>query len=369
MADEDKSSKTEEATSKRKAESFEKGTFARAEEISVTFGLMASFVVVLFILTGAAADMAVLTRHIFSNISNYQLNIEMVSVYVQQIGAGVLKAILPALLLSVLAAIIAGGLQTRFGLTMKVLELKPDKLNPINGFKQKYGPQALVKFGIDFLKFVTIGIVILLGVRTVTRHEIFNSETEPFQILVFIRSTTLYMVSLLIVAMGLISVINYMYQKYKTAEDMKMTKQEIKDEHKNAEGDPMVKNARRQMARQLVERQMFAAVPDADLVVTNPTHFAVALRYDRERENAPVVLAKGKNLIAQKIKALARDNGVPVIENKPVARSLYKIGKPGQAIPPQMYQVVAEVLAYVYRTHHRYFEKRARMRKQQLIVD
>jgi flagellar biosynthetic protein FlhB len=177
------------------------------------------------------------------------------------------------------------------------------------------------------------------------------------------------MASLLIVAMGLLAIVNYTYQRFKVGEDLKMSKQELKDEHKQAEGDPMIKSARRQMARQLVERQMFAAVPDADMVVTNPTHYAVALRYDRGREDAPVVLAKGKNLIAQRIKALARENGVPVIENKPVARGLYKLGKPGQPIPPQMYQVVAQVLAYVYRTHRRYFREREHLRRRARIID
>ena len=163
--------------------------------------------------------------------------------------------------------------------------------------------------------------------------------------------------------MACIAAINFLYQKYKTGENLKMSRQDVKDENKQAEGDPMIKSARRQMARQLIERQMFAAVPDADLVVTNPTHFAVALRYDRDQDQAPVVLAKGKNLIAQKIKKLARGHGIPVIENKPVARALYKFGKPGQAVPNQMFRVVAEVLAYVYKNNRRFFQLKERQRK------
>lgn len=369
MPDEDKSSKTEEATPKRREKAFEEGNFPKAEEIQVAFGMAAAFLAVLFVMTGASQKMAVFAQHIFGNLATYQLEIDLVASRSRSIASGILHSILPAMLLSVVFAIAAGGIQTGFRLTPKVAEFKPDKLDPIKGFKNKYGTQALVKFGIDLLKFVTIALVVLLGVRKVVNHEIFSTKVEPYHVLTFIWSSTLYMATLLIVAMGLLAAVNYLYQRYKNNEDLKMSKQELKDEHKQSEGDPMVKNARRQMARQLVERQMFAAVPDADMVVTNPTHYAVALRYDRGREDAPVVLAKGKNLIAEKIKKLARENGVPIIENKPVARGLYKLGKPGQAIPPQMYQVVAEVLAFVYRTHRRYFQHREIMRRNNRILD
>jgi flagellar biosynthetic protein FlhB len=361
--DEDKSSKTEEATPKKRHEAFEKGNFAKAEEIQVVFSLVASFVVVLFVAVQASEQIALLMSYVYSNLSRYVLTAEVVSDYAKTGGSGLLGLLAPALGLAMISGILAGGLQSGFQLTPKVLEFKPEKLNPISGFKQKYGPQALVKFGIDFFKFVSIGFVIWMGVRRVVFHEIFYTRVEPIQIGRFIQSTTLYLLTLLIAAMAVLAVINFAYQKYKTSDGIKMSKQDLKDEHKQSDGDPMVKNARRQMARQLVERQMFASVPDADMIVTNPTHFAVALRYDREKDAAPIVLAKGKNLIAQKIKKLARECGVPIVENKPVARALYKYGKPGQGVPPQMYQVIAEVLAYVYRTNRSFFQQRRRNRK------
>lgn len=369
MPEEDKASKTEEATAKRKEEAFKEGNFAKAEEIQVAFGLVAAFLSVLFVLTGAAQKMGVFGQHMFGNLHSYGINIEMATAQARNIGGAILYTLAPVFLLGVVAAIVAGGMQSRFGITPKAVEPKPRKINPISGFKQKFGKQALVKFGVDFLKFVTIAMVVFLGVQKVMRHEIFHTQTEPFQVLHFIWTTTLFIAALLIVAMGLLAAVNYIYQRYKTAEDLKMSKQEVKDERKQAEGDPMVKNARRQMARKLVERQMFAAIPDADVVVTNPTHFAVALRYDRGQEDAPVILAKGRNLIAESIKRLAKENGVPVVENKPVARGLFKLGKPGQQIPPQMYRVVAEVLAFVYRNHRRHFENRERMRRRAKASD
>ena len=360
--DEDKSSKTEEATPKKRQEAFEKGTFAKAEEVQVAFGLIATFMVVLFVAVRGSEQIALLMSYVYGNLANYELSIEVVSAYAISGGSGLLGLLGPALALAVVFSILAGGLQTRFQLTPKVLEFKGSRINPISGFKQKYGPPALMKFAIDFLKFITIAFVIWMGVRRVIQHDIFHTRVEPVQIGKFIQTTTLHMLTQLIIAMGVIAAINFMYQRHKTNKDMMMSKQDLKDENKNAEGDPMVKNARRQMARRMVERQMFAAVPDADMVVTNPTHFAVALRYDRSKDAAPVILAKGKNLIAQKIKQLARDNGVPIHENRPVARALYKFGKPGQTVPPQMYKVVAEVLAYVYRTNRSFFSQRERRR-------
>jgi flagellar biosynthetic protein FlhB len=134
-----------------------------------------------------------------------------------------------------------------------------------------------------------------------------------------------------------------------------MTKQEVKDENRQAMGDPNVKMAQRAMARRLLMRQMMADVPKADVIVTNPTHYAVALKYERGKDTAPVVLAKGQNLFAQRIKAMGAKFEVPTVENKPVARALYKFGQVGKPIPAQLYQAIAEILGYVYRTHRYYF--------------
>jgi len=362
-ADEDKSSKTEEATPKKRQEAFEQGNFAKAEEIQVVFSLIASFIVVLFVAVRASEQISMLMSYVYGNLAKYKLTHEVVSAYAVTGGSAMLALLGPALALAVVFSILAGGMQTRFQLTPKVLQFKGSKINPISGFKQKYGPQALMKFVIDLLKFCTIAFVIWVGVQRVVAHEIFHTRVEPIQIGRFIQSTTLYLLTQLIIAMAVIAAINFIYQRHKTNKGMMMSKNDLKDESKQAEGDPMVKNARRQMARQMIERQMFAAVPEADMVVTNPTHFAVALRYDRSQDQAPMVLAKGKNLIAQKIKKLARDHGVPVVENRPVARALYKFGKPGQTVPPQMYKVVAEVLAFVYRNNRNFFYQRQRRKK------
>jgi len=168
----------------------------------------------------------------------------------------------------------------------------------------------------------------------------------------------------LVVAISIIAIINYFFQKKKTMDDLKMTKQEVKDERKNQEGDPAVKSRQRALSRSLLQKQMLQSVPEADVVVTNPTHFAIALKYEREEDSAPIVLAKGQNLFAQKIKSIAAEHDVPMVENKPVAQMLYKMGQVGSAIPYELYQVVAEILAEVYKSHRYHFHKLQARRRQ-----
>ncbi len=151
--------------------------------------------------------------------------------------------------------------------------------------------------------------------------------------------------------------ISYGYEKFKKSREHMMTRDEVKQERKQAEGDMHTKAAMRRMARRLMQKQMLKGVPTADVVVTNPTHFAVALKYERGKDKAPVVLAKGENRFALRIKELAREHGVPTVENRPVARLLFAMGKVGETIPAELYQAVAEILAVVYRTHRYYFHR------------
>lgn len=364
MAEEqDKSSKTEQPTGKKLDEARKSGNFARAEEVQVVFGLMAAFVVLFFYAQEIGSSLAMTMQGILGNLGEFPFNRTMAIVTGRDGLGAMLFLISPVCAAGVLASVLAGGLQSGFRLSPKVLQFKGKKLNPVNGFKEKYGKQAYVKFCLDLLKLLAIGGVITFGVYRVTQHPIFYTRIEILDIGRFILEATLYILALLILAMGLIALIHFLYQKQKVHSDLMMTRQEVKDETKQQEGDQTVKSARRQLAHRLMERQMFAAIPGADVVVTNPTHYAVALRYNRSVDSAPMVLAKGRNLIAQKIKGIAREHKVPIVENKPAAQALYKIGQTGKPIPPQMYKIVAEVLAYVYRTHRNFFAQRKRSLK------
>lgn len=365
MADTDKDQKTEDPTSKRLSEAFKEGNFAKAEEIQVALMLAASFFALLFYAGNGARNLGLLASDIFARVGEVTINAETAVGWMRHAYTEGLAILIPIMLPCTAAAILGAGLQSGFKLTPKVLSWKPQRLNPVTGFKNLFSKDKLRAFLIEFMKFAAVLAIILNGIMALLDDPIFHHPVTAIYTLMFIHRLFLVVFIRLVIAIGIIAAINYFFQKRKNFEDLKMTKQEAKDERKNQEGDPAVKGRQRALARSLLQRQMFGAVPDADVVVTNPTHFAIALKYERGQDDAPVILAKGQNLIAQKIKAIARDNDVPMVENKPVAQMLFKMGKVGSPVPYELYQVVAEILAHVYKTHRYYFHQlHARRRAQ-----
>jgi flagellar biosynthesis protein FlhB len=366
MADADKDQKTEDPSSKKLEDAFKDGNFAKAQEIQMTATLAASFFALLFYASHGARDLAFIAIDIFSRIGQITITVESGIDWIHYLYHRGMAIVLPVILLCTAAAIIAAGLQSGFKLTPKVLSWKPERLDPIKGFKNLFSINKLRDFLIEFLKFSAVLIIILNGILSLLKDPIFHHPVTPAYTLIFIHRLFLLVFIRLVIAIGIIAAINYFFQKHKTHQDLKMTKQEVSDERKNQEGNPAVKGRQRALARSILQRQMLGAVPNADVVVTNPTHFAIALKYERGKDDAPVILAKGQNLMAQKIKAIARENGVPMVENRPVAQMLYKMGKVGSSIPYEMYQVVAEILANVYKTHRYYFHQLQSRRKASL---
>jgi flagellar biosynthetic protein FlhB len=220
-----------------------------------------------------------------------------------------------------------------------------------------FSKAALVRGGIDLLKLGAISLALWVGTKHLVLDPLFTAPIEAAYLAQFLHRATLDFFGQLLVALGVIAALGYGYEKYKTSRDLMMTRQEVKDERRNAETDPQIKNAQRRLGRRLMQKQMLAAVAIADVVLTNPTHYAVALRYERGKDQAPVVLAKGENRFAQRIKALAAEHGVPTVENKALARLLFSLGQVGETIPTELYQAVASILAVVYRTHRYYFHR------------
>ncbi|TVR49991.1 MAG: EscU/YscU/HrcU family type III secretion system export apparatus switch protein [Puniceicoccaceae bacterium] len=357
MADQDKASKTEEPTEKRIKDAFEEGQFAKSPEIQVAFGLGAGFLVLLF--AGPTIGMRVgeIGQMILGSLAEFEVNRDSLGMWTR-FGIGeVMQLVMPITLAAVVAGVVSGGLQSGFQLSPKALEVKWEKMNPASGFKRLVSADVLVRFGIDLLKLIAVVGILLLALRRVMQDPIFHSAVDIRHVGNFILDTALYVLVRVLLATAVIAAISYFYQKQKTRKDLRMTRDEVKRERKNAEGDPHVKSAQRAMARRLLVKQMLSAVPTADVVVTNPTHFAVALKYEQGVDRAPVVLARGENLFAQRIKELARRHGVPMVENRPLARMLYKYGRVRKEIPAQLYQAVAEILAFVYRTHRYYFHR------------
>ncbi|BET66060.1 flagellar biosynthesis protein FlhB [Opitutales bacterium ASA1] len=357
MAETDQDQKTEEPTAKRLSEAFQEGQFAQSPDVGIAVGLIVIFCLLLFVLPGTAARVGEFGISIFGHLERFEIN-EISAAHGLQVGVGMIGGlVLPIAGTAVLAGVIAGGMQTGFRLTPKVLELKWNRLDPLKGFQRVISMQVLVRFGIDLAKMLVLAAILWAAVHRILEDPIFYTPVAVGHIGGFIRETALYVVVRIALASIVIAAISYAYQWRKTRKDLMMTREEVKQERKNAEIDPQLKAAQRALARRLMQRQMLDAVPTADVVVTNPTHFAVALKYERGQDRAPVVLAKGRDVFARRIKEIAARNEVPMVENRPVARALFKYGQVGKEIPAQLYQVVAEILGFVYRTHRYYFHR------------
>ncbi len=354
MADEDK---TEEPTAKKLTESFSSGQFAKATEINTALVLLTAVLLVWMLAPAKTRDMMEFTTSVMGRLHETRITEEGFLRVLLYFGKFMVMFVLPLAVLSFFVSFLAEGLQTRFRLTPKAFGFKANRLNPIKGLQRIFGKDALVAFGVDLMKFTAVGVVIFITLLEIMKHPIFTSMVPPEAIGMFILQLFLLVLFRLFLMITVIAVINYMYQRYSNHEKMKMTKQEVKEEQKSQEVDPHVKNAQRALMGRLLRKQQLDEVPTADVVVTNPTHFAVALKYERGKDAAPVVLAKGAGAFAIRIKGIAAEHDVPMVENVPVARMLYKVAQVGQVIPVELYQVVAQILAHVYRAHAYYFHR------------
>ena len=357
MSDTDNDQKTEKPTAKKLNEALDQGQFAKSPELSVLFTLAAALAVLGFTANSTAHGVAEYTVGIFSTFAHSPVEAATIPGYLGDLMRTIGGGLLPVLLACACAALLVGGVQSGFHLSSKAITFKFDGLNPVAGFTRIWSKNTLIKAGIDLLKLIAIGFTLYLGARTLLADPLFTAPVEAGYLGTFLHNAALTFFSRLLLSLGLIAALSYAWEKYRTNQDLMMTRQEVKDEAKNSEGDQQVKGAMRRMARRLLQKQMLASVATADVVITNPTHYAVVLKYERGRDRAPVVLAKGENRFAQRLKALAAQHGVPTVENKPVARMLFALGKVGEGIPPELYQAVAEILAVVYRTHRYYFHQ------------
>ena len=357
MSDVDKSSKTEPPTAKKLSEARSRGQFAKAPEIGMTLTLLAGLIVILFYAATKAKEVMLFTKSLFENLHKVTATQEGIASLLVNSFKMLGWVIFPMLALTFVAAFVAEGLQTGFRLTPKAAEPKFNKLNPISGIKRIFGIKGLKTFMIDFLKFTFIGIVVWLTLALFLDDPIFYAPVPIQHIPIFIYELFVVMFAILVLMLLIIAIINYLIKKKENDDEMKMTKEEVKEENKSKEVSPEVKSAQRKKALELLSGQNLADVGTADVVVTNPTHYAVALKYEKGMDLAPVVVAKGENLLARRIKILAAEYEVPTIENKPVARALFALGRVGEAIPLDFYQVVAEILAQVYKTHAYYFHR------------
>ena len=266
-----------------------------------------------------------------------------------------LKCVGPVVGTTLLAGLLAGGIQNRFQTASEALTPDWNRVNPVSGFQRVFSGRMLVPTAIAIVKFAFIIALTYSEVRSVLSDPIFATSVSTARLAGFLAETCLRIVFRVALGLLVIGGADYGYQWWRNHKDLMMTREEVKEDMKSSEGNPRIKAARRRR-RAISKAKALAAVPKADVVVTNPTHIAIALRYDRKTMRAPKIVAKGIRLNAQRIREIAQQYQIPIIENKPLARMLFKHGKVGGEIPAQMYAAVAEVLAWVYRVNrYRYY--------------
>lgn len=351
--------KTEEPTAKKLEDARKEGQVAKSKDVASALSLFALFVF-LKVWTGT---MATQFMELFGGI--YNRFDELTTIYNGQVSMTnfttllsncllrVIIIILPVLLISFIIAFVSDYMQVKWKPTTKPLKPKFNKLNPINGVKKLFNVQSLVELLKSILKIALIMIILY--------NEIENGIKLLFTIYDYTLVDSVILTGNLLISVGLkisaffllVAAADFGFQKWKFHKDMRMTKQEVKEEYKSVEGDPQIKGKIKRKMQEASQRRMMQNLPKADVVITNPTHYAVAIVYDKDVAEAPIVLAKGADYLAQKIKETARENNIQIVENKPLARSLFANVEIGQAVPPELYVAVAEVLAAVYRAEGR----------------
>ncbi|MDJ0609905.1 MAG: flagellar biosynthesis protein FlhB [Kiloniellales bacterium] len=351
MAEErpDDAQKTEEPTQKRLNEAHEKGQVAKSQEVGHWFMLLAAALAIgLF----GSAVVSGLGESLYGFVARPHA-IAVNQGALPDLAAATLWdlawALLPFLVLTVAAALAGALLQIGFIFSAETLQPKLEKISPITGFKRLFSMRALVEFAKGLVKLALVGAAI--GLLLWPERELIpvTVSMEPEQLLDAVRVLAFRVLVVVLAVMTVVAALDFAFQKMQHIKQLRMTKQELKDEFKQSEGDPMVKGRLRQIRTERARRRMMAAVPEADVVVANPTHFAVALKYEPGTPGAPRVTAKGADNIALKIRELAEQHEVPVVENPPLARALYDTVALDQEIPEQHYRAVAEIIGYVLR--------------------
>ncbi len=349
MADEDKDSKTENPTEKKLRETQEKGNVPHSKEATLFATMLATVIYVTFFLPARMGRMGEVLRDLFEKPDQWKLETgpDAISLFVR-LGWEVANVVLPAMVLFMTFGVGASMFQN---LPTPVLErIRPQfsRISPVSGWKRLVSVTGLVEFGKSLTKILLVSVAMFFVLRGEFFHSIDAMASDPHTI--FIRLSEIVQQILIIVLMAtvVVGVADVLWSRHHWFDQLKMTKQEVKDEHKQSQGDPIVKSRQRSIARDRARRRMMKQVPRATLVIANPTHFAVALRYVREEGDAPVVVAKGQDLIALKIREIAEANNIPVFEDPPLARSMFAQVSVDSVIPSVFYKAVAELIHRVY---------------------
>ena len=345
MAD---SEKTETSTPKHREDARKKGQVAKSSEVIAIGVLLTAFIFFKYEGAFLYGKIVVLIRSYFYQLSAPQLSYDSLVQMMQLFFLNFLFFLLPFLVVILLVALATNVLQVGFLISVESLTPKWERLNIINGVKRVFSQRTFVELIKTVLKIVIIGYVAYLTIKGEMFNILSMGSMDQAAFLSLFIALCLKLIFRILLVLLVVAILDFAYQKWAFEKSIRMSKQEIKDEMKQSEGDPFIKSRIRTLQREMARRRMMLDLPSADVVITNPTHLAVALKYKEGEMEAPIVLAKGSRLIAERIKEVAFTYRIPVIENKPLARSLYEQSEVGQQIPVTLYQTVASIIAYIY---------------------
>ena len=341
--------RTEQATPRRRQEARRRGQVARSVDLSSVAVFLAVVLVLKAVSGGALQGAMESVRFALTNLSHTEFSPALALSFAMGCLSHAAKAFLPVVGVAIVVGVVVNLLQVGVMFTAEPLAPNWARINPVSGFVRLFSRRAFVEGTKMLLKVLLIGWLAFSAVRADAAMLLRTSEIDPLMVLMLVGQL-LYKIAWRVgLAMLVLALLDYGFQRWEYEKSLRMTKEEVKQEMKQTEGDPQVKSRIRARQQAIARRRMMQAVPKADVVVTNPTHYAVALQYDSQKMAAPTVVAKGMNLLALRIREIALQHGVPIVENPPLAQSLYRTVDVGEQIPPALYQAVAEVLAYVYR--------------------
>lgn len=345
--------RTEKATPKRREEAHKRGQVSRSRELSSVAILGAALIYFYFQTGDVLRKLMALTERLLTESTRMEINTQSVTSLFVGLSYQFIALVFPILTVVVLVAIVVNLLQV--GFVFSPVPLKPDlsRVNPVRGMRQLLGFRSVLELIKGSLKVTIITIVAYFTIRSELGNFLPLVNKGVWQITCFIGVNAFRILGNVCFLLIVLAILDYSYQRWEFERNLKMTKQEVKEEYKQTEGDPHIKSRIRRMQIEVARRRMMAAVPKADVVITNPTHIAVALKYDPEITAAPLVVAKGAGYLAERIKEIAKEYDVPIVENSAVAQVLYKLVNVGEIIPENLYRAVAEILAYVYRLKNR----------------
>ena len=346
----DEGDKTEEATPKKRQDVRRKGQVAKSQELVSGVVLLIAFIALKVFGFSLYQKIVELTEKVFNEYMQNTENIFTINgiiLLLVEMTLWFLQAMLPIFALIMLMGVMSNLVQVGFMFTVESIKPKFKNLNPINGVKNLFSLRSVAEFFTKSMLKVIL-VMIIAYVKDKVSDIITIMDLNVLSIGTYIMEITIDLGIRIAAVLLIFSVADFIFQRRKFRKDIRMTKQEVKEEYKQTEGNPQIKSKIKQKQRQMSMARMMQQVPKADVVITNPTHFAVAIEYDPDKNDAPIVIAKGQDYVALRIKEVARENHIEILENKPLARALYAEVEIGEAIPEEFYQAVAEVLAYVY---------------------